>query len=121
MGVSAACFFAAHLLKKKERPCPRVREAVYAPPGEVLQYKTHKSAVDFAPAAEYSFNSARAAVQEAAIPAYPPNKDNFVEYAKEVSKAASVGGPTQIEATDAENKEEDEKRSKFGALRFFDS
>lgn len=120
IGVSAACFFAVYLLKKGSHPPLGQREAVYAPRDEVVQYRTRKKSGDFAAAPDYSFNPAAPAAEEAPVPARTIDRDAFVEY---TTKIAEESPPKELNSTpsDAENEDDEEKKSKFSALRFFDS
>lgn len=111
VGVSAACFFAVFFLKRGERKIVRPREAIYAPAEDVIRYTTHKKANDYAPAAPCSFNEAKADIPAIEIP-------------ETEIRAAEEGVLPSFEnpAPAAEEKEgDDDKKAKFGALRFFDS
>lgn len=142
LGVSLACFFAVYWLKRGARPKPRQHEVVYAPSDEVLQYKTRKKSNDYGTAASYSSEESKSPVSGAApsyrAPRAPepkpftyPEKDEFVEYAASVVTEEPVVNSPQTAniaaeqpknmSEDAENEEDDEKKSKFSALRFFNS
>ncbi len=146
VGVSIACFFAVYVIRKKDTPAPRRREVVYAPADEIIRYKTRKKADDVSQESRYSFDSAPAPFREE-----PQIRTAEVEVRDEYTANAGVGtfnsAPIQNKpiatesagiqgsrsSDDEERKrgemlnprlsddEDEEKKQKFSALRFFDS
>jgi|GEM_PF-1980745 len=156
LGISLTCFFAVFWLKRgsggEQQHKPRQREVIYAPPDEVLQYKTRKKAEEYETATSYSPEvstppvrdlrniippSFRTAAAKPITPVTPHEKDEFVEYTASVvtDDPAPANAPvnnaifeTELpkaapDAAEEPKNEEDEedKKSKFSALRFFNS
>jgi len=161
LGISLTCFFAVFWLKRGsegERHKPRQREVIYAPPDEVMQYKTQKKAEEYDTVISYSPEvskpkptardlrdiippSFRTAAAKPITPITPPEKDEFVEYTasvvedepapastssnnavfeSELPKAAPEAPEEQPKNEENED-DDDDKKSKFSALRFFNS
>ncbi len=139
LGVSLACFFAVYWLEQNNKPNPRQGEVGYAPSNEVLQYKTRKKAEDYSTSTQYASEEIKSPIRAVAptyrMPEPPPFKpaenDEFVEYTASVvteKDTSQTPNKMNFEANqpknmedDSENNENDEKKSKFSALRFFNS
>ena len=121
MGVSIACFFTVYFLKRNKAPKRRAHEAVYAPADEVLKYSSHRASEEYSPSHARSFNVSGAEVHENTPTTPPSNKDDFVEYSANVVSRDSGKENAKIAPDDDENSEDDEKKSKLSALRFFNS
>ncbi len=108
IGVSAACFFVVLFLNKGGKKNVRPREAIYAPAEDIIRYTVHKKGenVPAAPAS-YSFNDSKIDAPAIEIPA------------EEV--VPTINTATDYGSNDTEKEDDEEKKAKFSALRFFDS
>ena len=143
LGMSAASFFAVYWLKRGAQSKPRQCEVVYAPPDEVLQYKTRKKPINPITAAPYDSEEFKPLIINPK-PSYraprvsefktraDPEKDEFVEYAASIitekpviitSQPANIASelPKNMPESTEDTPDNNEKKSKYNSFRFFNT